>query len=111
MTTFGCAIFLANFVLALHSKTYEWRYIILLLIGPLSYFVFYWILNLVQLNDITLLFANNFSISLAFYAIILSLVSTYVVDKAREIFVNFQKVEDNLPGAPKKETQKYNPLN
>jgi hypothetical protein len=58
MTCFGCAIFLANFVLGLHSKTYEWRYIILLFLGPIAYFLFYWILNMVMLNEIRYLLAN-----------------------------------------------------
>lgn len=100
MTCFGCAIFLANFVLGLHSKTYEWKYIILLFLGPLSYFVFYYLLNMIMLGEITKLFGNNFSIGLVFLVILLALLSTYIVDKIREIYENFNKIEDDLADGP-----------
>lgn len=100
MTCFGCAIFLANFVLALHSKTLGWPYLFLLFLGPLSYFVFYWLLNMIMLGEITNLFVNNFSIGLVFYVIILALLSTYIIDKMREIYENFQTIDDDLPDGP-----------
>lgn len=105
MTCFGCAIFLANFILGLHSKTYEWKYIFLLFLGPLSYFVFYWLLNMIMLDEIKGLFGNNFSIGIVFWAIILALLSTYIVDKIREIYENFNKIEDDIPDLPLLERQ------
>lgn len=41
MTTFGACVFMANFILAIHAKTFEKIGIFLLLLGPISYFFFY----------------------------------------------------------------------
>lgn len=99
MTIFGVSIFVANLVLAQHSTTFEWRYIILLFLGPIAYFLFYWIVNKILPGEIDHLFANNFSITVIWYAIIFCMVSTYVIDEVRGIYEDFDKVEDNLPGA------------
>lgn len=99
MTVFGVSIFIANLVLALHSKTFEWRYIILLMLGPIGFFLFYWIANFVLVGEIQYLFVPNFSITVIWYAIIFCLITTYVIDKIREIYEDFDEIEDDLPGA------------
>ena len=60
-TIFGVSIFVANMILATHSKTFDWRYIFLLILGPISYFLFYWVGNIILINEIWHLFSNNFS--------------------------------------------------
>jgi len=82
-TIFGVCIFVANMILATHSKTFDWRYIFLLILGPISYFLFYWVGNVILINEIWHLFSNNFSITVIWYAIIFSMVSIYALDKAR----------------------------
>lgn len=52
MTVYGVSIFVANMILAQHSKTFEWRYILLLCLGPVLFFVFYWIGNMVLVGEI-----------------------------------------------------------
>jgi hypothetical protein len=92
MTCFGVYIFVANMILATHSKTFGWLYIFLLILGPISYFLFYWIANMVLLGEIKHLFRNNFTITVVWYAIIFALVTTYVVDTMRQIFENFDEI-------------------
>lgn len=83
MTVYGCCILLANFVLALHSKTYDIIYVVTLFLGPIAYFLFYWILNLVFIGDISYLFAANFGITIVWYAIAFCLIACFVLDKIR----------------------------
>lgn len=96
MTVYGCCIFLANFILALHSKTYDKIYGVALLLGPIAYFLFYWILNLVFIGDISCLFAANFGITVVWYAVAFCLLASYILDKIKEIYENFDSIEDNV---------------
>jgi len=96
MTVFGCSIFIANFVLGLHSKTYEWRYIVLLCLGPIAYFLFYWILNIIFVGDIAYLFGANFSIIAVWFAIMFSMVSTYILDIVKDSIENFEHIEKDV---------------
>jgi len=99
MTIFGVAIFVSNMILAQHSTTFEWRYIVLLIFGPICYFFLYWIASKILPGEISHLFINNFSITVIWYAIIFSLVSIYALDMVRQIYEGFDKIEDNMPGA------------
>merc|ERR1719465_390500 len=98
-TVYGVCIFVANMILAQHSKTFEWRYIFLLILGPIAYFLFYWIANVVLVNEVWHLFRNNFSITVIWYAIIFTMIFIYALDKVRHIYEDFDEIEDNLPGA------------
>lgn len=62
MTVYGVCIFVANFLLGLHAKTYEKFGVFLLFLGPFAYFFFYYILNVVFKGDIGSLFFPNYSI-------------------------------------------------
>lgn len=62
MTVYGVCIFIANFILGLHSKTYEKFGIFLLFLGPFAYFFFYYVLNVVFKGDIGSLFFPNYNI-------------------------------------------------
>lgn len=96
MTVYGCCIFLANLVLGLHSKTYEWRYFVLLSLGPIAYFLFYWILNMVFIGDIAYLFVPNYSIVIVWIAIFFCLIFTGILDAIREIYSDFNQITNDL---------------
>lgn len=100
MTVYGVAIFVANLILAQHSMTFNLFYLFLLVLGPIAYFLFYKIVSSFLVGDIMHLFENNFSITVIWYAIIFCMVSTYVLDLTRQIYEQFDKIEDNLYGAP-----------
>ena len=74
MTTYGVCIFMANFILGIQAKTYESFGIFLLSLGPIAYFLFYWILNNIFIGDIASLFAPNFAIGTVWLAILFCLV-------------------------------------
>lgn len=95
-TVFMVCVLVANLILAQHSKTFEWRYILLLLIGPFCFFLVYWILSFILVSEISYLFKNNLSITVIWYAILFSMVTTYLVDTARQVYENFDEIEDNL---------------
>jgi hypothetical protein len=97
-TIYMVCVFVANLILAQHSMTFEWRYIFLLVLGPLSLFFFYWIGNILLVSEISYIFANNLTITVIWYAIIFSLVSTYLLDTVRQIYENFDEIEDNMLG-------------
>lgn len=99
MTTFGVCIFMANFLLGLQAKTYEIYGILMLFIGPIAYFFFYWVLNNVFVGDIACLFAPNFSIGIIWVAMLFCLIQQYAVEKAIQAYKKIDEVEDNLPGA------------
>merc|ERR1712185_767178 len=98
MTVYMTCVFVANIVIGQHSKTFEWRYNFLIILGPLSGMLFYWIASLVLTSEISHLFANNFSITVIWYALLFSMFSTYLLDTVRQIYENFDKIEDNMPG-------------
>ena len=93
MTVYGVCIFIANFILGCNAKTYEWRGIFLLFLGPISYFFFYWLLNLIFIGDIKSSFIPNFSINLVYIVIFFCLATVYVIEK---VFSTYHKMKKNM---------------
>lgn len=82
MTTYGICIFMANALLGIHAKTYDPFGIFLLFLGPIAYFLFYWLTNIVFVGYTSCLFANNFNIGIVWIAMLFCLIQQYIVDKA-----------------------------
>lgn len=82
MTVYGVCIFTANLKLGCNMKTFDPRGVFLLLLGPLSYFVFYWLLSNIFVGDIGSLFQPNFSINIVWMSILFCLLLCYIMEKA-----------------------------
>ena len=82
LTVYGVCIFVANLKLGCNAQTYHWFGVFLLLLGPISYFVFYALLSTVFVGDIGSLFMPNFSINIVWIAIIFCLILVYTMEKS-----------------------------
>ena len=91
MTVYGVCIFTANLKLGCNAQTYNPIGVFLLILGPFSYFVFYWLLSCIFIGDIGSLFWPNFSINIVWLSIIFCLLLVYIMEKTWQTIDDFKK--------------------
>lgn len=80
MAIFGVCIFVANFELALRFNTHTWPGTILLLTGPVMYFLLYFLMSLVFVSGICQIFVPSFKMILIWIVVYFCVAQTFVVE-------------------------------
>lgn len=90
MTVYGVCIFVANEILLAKFKTHYWFGIFMLTWGPIAYFLFYWMLNLIFTGDIKALFKPNYTINIVWLGFLFILTTVWAIEKGLDTFNRFQ---------------------
>lgn len=69
MAIFGVCVLVANFELAMRFNTHTWVGTFILLVGPISYFLLYFVLSLISKSAISHIFVPTFKMVLIWIAV------------------------------------------